>query len=315
MKFKALYIGALVASLFSCGGSQEASTEGGTEVLKGNISIDGSSTVYPISAGIAELFGEEQPEVKVMVGQSGTGGGFTKFAAGETQISDASRPIKEGEAQDCAKNKIKYQQLTVAYDGLAVLVNPKNTWVDKLTVEELKKIWANSPTKAMTWADVRTGWPAEKISLYGPGTASGTYDYFNEEILGKGVAARTDYNASENDNMLVKGIADDKNALGYFGFAYYAENKDKLKLVAIDAGKGAILPSEQTVMDKTYSPLSRPIFIYVSDAAKKQAEVRAFVDFYLVNALEVSKMVGYIQMTADEQKAQVEIFKAFCEEK
>ena len=315
MKFKALYIGALVASLFSCGGSQEASTEGGTEALKGNISIDGSSTVYPISAGIAELFGEEQAGVKVMVGQSGTGGGFTKFAAGETQISDASRPIKDGEAENCAKNNIKYQQLTVAYDGLAVLVNPNNTWVDKLTVEELKKIWENSPTKAMTWADVRTGWPAEKISLYGPGTASGTYDYFNQEILGKDVAARTDYNASENDNMLVKGIADDKNALGYFGFAYYAENKDKLKLVAIDAGKGAILPSEKTVMDKTYSPLSRPIFIYVSDVVKKQPEVKAFVDFYLANTLEVSKMVGYIPMTADEQKAQVEIFKAFCEEK
>lgn len=310
MKFKALYIGALVVSLFSCGGSSE--TKEGSSDLAGTISIDGSSTVYPISAGIAELFGEEQAGVKVMVGQSGTGGGFTKFAAGEIQISDASRPIKDGEAEDCAKNNIKYQQLTVAYDGLAVLVNPKNTWVDNLTIAELKKIWENAPNKAMTWADVRAGWPVEKISLYGPGTASGTYDYFNEEILGKGVAARTDYNASENDNMLVKGIADDKNALGYFGFAYYAENKDKLKLVAIDAGKGAVLPSEKTVMDKTYSPLSRPIFIYVSDVVKTKPEVKAFVDFYLANTLEVSKTVGYIQMTPEELKAQQEIFTTFC---
>jgi phosphate transport system substrate-binding protein len=311
MKFKALYIGALAVSLFSCGGGSEEKKEGSGE-LTGTISIDGSSTVYPISAGIAELFAEEQAGVKVMVGQSGTGGGFTKFAAGEIQISDASRPIKDGEAEDCAKKNIKYQQLTVAYDGLAVMVNPKNTWVENLTVAELKKIWENVPTRAMTWADVRAGWPAEKISLYGPGTASGTYDYFNEEILGKDVAARTDYNASENDNMLVKGIADDKNALGYFGFAYYLENKEKLKLVAIDGGNGAVLPSEKTVMDKTYSPLSRPIFIYVSDVVKTKPEVKAFVDFYLANTLEVSKTVGYIQMTAEELKAQQEIFNTFC---
>lgn len=313
MKIKALFLSALVA-LASCGGgSTETATEGSeaAEKLSGTIKIDGSSTVYPITAGVAEYFAEDFEDVEVLVGVSGTGGGFKKFAVGETDISDASRPIKNKEAKICEENNIKYQKLTVAYDGLAVVINPKNDWVDHLTVEELKKIWINADDNAKTWADVREGWPAEPITLYGPGTASGTFDYFNEAIIGKEASSRTDYNSSENDNVLVKGIADDKNALGYFGLAYYEENKDKLKIVPVDGGTGAIAPSMETVMNKTYAPLSRPIFIYVSDVAVARPEVKKFVEFYQENAVEISKMVGYIPLTAEETAVEIEAFKAF----
>lgn len=314
MKIKAIFFSALVA-LASCGGgSSDSAKEGGegtAEKLSGTIKIDGSSTVYPITAGVAEYFAEDFEDVEVLVGVSGTGGGFKKFAVGETDISDASRPIKEKEAVICEENNIKYQKLTVAYDGLAVVINPKNDWVDHLTVEELKKIWINADDNAKTWADVREGWPEEAITLYGPGTASGTFDYFNEAIIGKEASSRTDYNSSENDNVLVKGIADDKNALGYFGLAYYEENKDKLKIVPVDGGTGAIAPSMETVMNKTYAPLSRPIFIYVSDAAVARPEVKKFVEFYQSNAAEISKMVGYIPLTEEESAAEVEAFKAF----
>lgn len=313
MKIKALFLSALVA-LASCGGgSTETATEGGeaAEKLSGTIKIDGSSTVYPITAGVAEYFAEDFADVEVLVGVSGTGGGFKKFAVGETDISDASRPIKEKEAVICKENNINYQKLTVAYDGLAVVINPKNDWVDHLTVEELKKIWINADDNAKTWADVREGWPEEAITLYGPGTASGTFDYFNEAIIGKEASSRTDYNSSENDNVLVKGIADDKNALGYFGLAYYEENKDKLKIVPVDGGTGAIAPSMETVMNKSYAPLSRPIFIYVSDAVVARPEVKKFVEFYQENAAEISKLVGYIPLTEEESAAEVEAFKAF----
>ena len=315
MKLKSLYLSALVA-LASCGGGNTETTNAdGSEKLSGTIKIDGSSTVYPITAGVAEYFAEEQPEVEVLVGVSGTGGGFQKFSIGETDISDASRPIKESEAEICTQNNIKYQQLTVAYDGLAVVVNPNNTWVNQLTVAELKKIWENTDNKVETWADIRAEWPAEKITLYGPGDASGTFDYFNEAIIGKNASSRTDYNSSENDNVLVKGIADDVNALGYFGLAYYEENKDKLKIVPVDGGNGPVVPSMETVMDKSYHPLSSPIFIYVADQASKRAEVKSFIDFDLANAEEVSKLVGYIPMTEKEQKEQVQIFNDFCTQK
>lgn len=310
MKIKALFLSALVA-LASCGGGSTENTDSTTEKLSGTIKIDGSSTVYPITAGVAEYFAEDFGDVEVLVGVSGTGGGFKKFAVGETDISDASRPIKDKEATICAENNIKYQKLTVAYDGLAVVVNQQNTWVDHLTVEELKKIWINADDNAKTWADVRAGWPAEPITLYGPGTASGTFDYFNEAIIGEDGASRTDYNSSENDNVLVKGIADDKNALGYFGLAYYEENKDKLKIVPVDGGTGAIAPSMETVMNKSYAPLSRPIFIYVSDVAAKRPEVKKFVEFYQEKAAEISKMVGYIPLTEAESAAEKEAFKAF----
>jgi phosphate transport system substrate-binding protein len=317
MKLKALYIGAIIATMFSCGGS-ETPAEGSdstanAEGTESSISIDGSSTVYPITAGIAEMFGEES-EVEVTVGESGTGGGFKKFASGEIAICDASRSIKDGEAADCEKNGIKYQEIKIAYDGLAIVVNKENTFIDKLTVEELKKIWiADKP--AMTWADVRAGWPKEKIVLYGPGDASGTYDYFKEAILGKEVAMRTDFNPNENDNALVKGVADGKFALAYFGLSYYEQNKDKLKIVPIDGGKGAITPTLATVLDKTYSPLSRPLFIYVSNKGVANAGVKSFVDFYLKTVNETSKRVGYIPLPDAELAEQVKIFQAFAEKK
>ena len=315
---KNIYYSLLVGSallIASCGGDNKGKeTVGATDdKLSGKVSIDGSSTVYPITAGIAEYFADEAEGVDVLVGVSGTGGGFKKFCTAETDINDASRPIKDKEIKLAEENGIKYQQLVVAYDGIAVVINKNNDWVDYLTVEELKKIWENSDTKVTKWNEVRAGWPNEVIQLYGPGDASGTFDYFNEAILGDG-SCRTDYNASENDNMLVKGVADDKNALGYFGLSYYEDNADKLKVVPIEAGAGKITPSLETVKDKSYAPLSRPIFIYVSDAAVKRPEVKAFISFYLNKTAEVSKAVGYIPMPEDESKKQIELFSTFCAE-
>lgn len=269
--------------------------------LSGSVAIDGSSTVYPITEAVAEEFGKVQPAVKVTVGISGTGGGFKKFCAGETDISDASRPIKKEEAGAAAKNKVSYIELPVAYDGISVVVNAKNTWCDKLTVAELKKIWEPG-SKIKTWADVRKGFPNKALKLYGPGTDSGTFDYFTEAINGKAKASRADYTASEDDNVLVQGVAGDQYALGYFGFAYYEENKSKLKVIPIDNGKGAIGPSQKTIANGTYAPLSRPLFIYVSSRATKRAEVDGFVQFYLKNASKLAKEVGYIPLPPEANK-------------
>ncbi len=275
--------------------------------LSGTIAIDGSSTVYPITEAVAEEFQKEHRKVQVIVGISGTGGGFKRFTAGETDISNASRPIKDVEAEQAAANGIEYIELKVAFDGLSVMVNPQNTWVDYLTVEELKKIW--EPESTITkWNQIRSEWPKEPIQLYGPGTDSGTFDYFTEAIVGEEDASRADYTASEDDSVLVMGIAGDRNALGYFGYAYYVENTDKLKLVAIDSGNGPVLPSEQTINDGTYSPLSRPIFIYVSKKALDRPEVQEFVRFYLVKAPILVPQVGYValpQADYDEQLKQV----------
>ncbi|NNC95554.1 MAG: PstS family phosphate ABC transporter substrate-binding protein, partial [Chitinophagales bacterium] len=226
------------------------------EQLTGEVKIDGSSTVYPVSEAIAEEFRNEQPRVKVTIGVSGTGGGFKKFARGETDISDASRPIKDKEKTACAENGITYVELSVAYDGLAVLINPENDWVDHFTVEELKMLWEpDAQGKVMKWNQIRTEWPDEEVHLFGPGIASGTYDYFTEAIVGESGASRGDFTASEDDNVLVQGISGDKYGLGFFGIAYYEENKDKLKLVAVDGGNGPVKPSLETVKDGTYAPL------------------------------------------------------------
>lgn len=281
-------------------------------VLKGNIRIDGSSTVYPITEAIAEEFRAVHPKVKVTVGVSGTGGGFKKFSRGELDITNASRSIKGKEIKACKKNNIKYLSLDVAYDGLAVLVNPKNDWVDYITIEELRKLWhPDAQGKIMRWSQIRDGWPDEEIHLYGPGTASGTYDYFAEAVCGKGVGTRGDFTASEDDNVLVKGISGDKYGLGFFGLAYYNENKDKLKLVGVDGGKGVIKPTIETVSDGSYSPLSRPIFIYVSDKAAKRPEVQSFINFYLDNGAELSKEAGYIPLLKSEYDTQKEKFLNF----
>jgi phosphate transport system substrate-binding protein len=265
------------------------------EQLRGTVSLDGSSTVFPISEAVAEEFLAVQPRVRVTVGVSGTGGGFKKFLAGEIDINDASRPIKMKEVDKANEMGIGYIELPVAYDGLSVVVNKKNTWVDHLTVAELSKIWQPGST-VTNWSDVRAGWPEMKIRLYGPGTDSGTFDYFTETINGKSGASRPDYTANEDDNALVQGISGDEGSLGYFGYAYYAANQDKLKLVPIDGGKGPISPTQTTINNGTYAPLSRPIFIYVRPDALDRKEVRAFVDFYIDSAAMLASEVGYIPL-------------------
>jgi len=306
---KLLYFPILVFLIFSCGPKSSDTTENN---LKGEIKIDGSSTVYPITEAIAEEFRVIYPDVRVSVGVSGTGGGFKKFARNETDINDASRPIKEGEQATCKENNIEFIELTVAIDGLAVLVNKQNDWVDHLTVEELKKIWEPAAQgQIMKWSQIRNGWPDEPFNLYGPGVASGTYDYFTEAIVGESGASRGDYTASEDDNVLVQGIAGDKNALGFFGLAYFEENQDKLKLVGVDNGAGPVLPSNETVKDGSYAPLSRPVFVYVNSEAAKRPEVVKFINFYLEKSSSLVPDVGYIALPADEYKKGIASFSSF----
>lgn len=283
-----------------------------SEKLSGEIKIDGSSTVYPITEAVAEEFRAIQPDVRVTVGVSGTGGGFKKFSRGETAISDASRPIKQKEITACEENNIKYVELSVAYDGLAVLINPQNDWVEHFTVEELKRLWEPDAQGTITkWSQIREGWPDEEIHLFGPGTASGTYDYFSEAICGKKVGTRGDFTASEDDNVLVQGIAGDKYSVGFFGLAYYEENKEILKLVGVDNGNGPVTPTLESVSNGSYAPLSRPIFIYVNDKAAAKEEVRQFVNFYLEKTAELATEVGYIPLPKSESDKQVQAFTDF----
>ncbi len=281
----------------------------GTQKLSGSVKIDGSSTVFPISEAMAEEFQKANKDVRVTVGISGTGGGFKKFVVGETDISDASRPITESEREAAAKNKIEYIELPIAYDGLSIVVNPKNTFVTTMTVAELKMIWEPG-SKVKMWSDVRPAWPKEKINLYGPGADSGTFDYFTEAIVGKAKAIRPDFTASEDDNTLVQGVSGDKNAMGYFGYSYYVENKDRLKNVGVDGGKGAVFPSEETIRTGTYAPLSRPLFIYVNKGSLSKTEVSAFVDFYLHQAETMVPQVKYVPLTKAVYTAAQERFKA-----
>jgi phosphate transport system substrate-binding protein len=241
---------------------------------------------------VAEEFQKLNRNVKVTVGISGTGGGFKKFTVGETDISDASRPIKDSEKAAALKNGVEYLELRVAFDGLSVLVNPANNWVDCLTTAELKKIWEPG-SQINNWNQVRPNFPNQQLRLYGPGTDSGTFDYFTEVINGKEDASRGDYTASEDDNVLVLGVVADKGALGYFGYAYYVENQKRLKLVAIDSGKGCVAPSDKSIIDGTYSPLSRPIFIYVNKKSLQRPEVLEFARFYMTQAPKLVPQVGY----------------------
>ncbi len=271
------------------------------------IKIDGSSTVYPITEAVAEEFQKaKRGEVRVTVGISGTGGGFKKFCRGETDISDASRPILKKEIDVCKEQGIEYIELPVAYDGLAVMVNPKNTWVNSLTVADLKKMWEPAAQGTLTkWNQVKPEWPDTPLKLFGPGADSGTFDYFTEAIVGKAKSSRGDFTASEDDNVLVQGISGDKNALGYFGLAYYEENKEKLKVVPIinPATTKAITPSLDTVKDGSYSPLSRPLFIYINKkAAAEKPEVKEFVEYYLKNADMLTKQVKYVPLPASAYK-------------
>lgn len=272
---------------------------------KGRISIDGSSTVYPITEAVAEEYRNRHPDIRVTVGVSGTGGGFKKFARGETDISNASRPIKASEIKACAQNKIGFIEIPVAYDGLAVVISPSNEFVDYLTVEELKKMWEPAAQKKiLSWKQIRANFPDVPLRLYGAGTSSGTYDYFTEAIVGEAKSSRGDYTASEDDNVLVQGVSTDKGALGFFGLAYYVENKNKLKLVAIDAqtGKGPIHPSDSTVRTGTYAPLSRPEFIYVKLQSANSPVIQEFVSFYLENAPTLVKEVGYVPLPDEVYK-------------
>jgi len=288
-----------LALLVACGGGSKTET---TSSLSGSIQIDGSSTVYPITEAIAEEFQIENTNVKVTAGESGTGGGMKKFARKEIDVADASRPISAKEDSMCKAAGLEYYEIPVAYDGLAVVVNPQNTWLTSMTVAELKMLWSpDAQGKIMKWNQIRKEWPNEEIHLYGAGTASGTFDYFTEAIIGTAKSCRGDYTGSEDDNVLVQGISTDKLALGFFGIHYYNENKDKLKIIAIDDendanGKGAIVPSLETVKNSTYQPLSRPLFIYVSKESAARPEVDSFVKYYLDNAAELVPETGYITL-------------------
>lgn len=274
------------------------------------IKIDGSSTVYPITEAVAEEFQKDKKgAIKVTVGISGTGGGFKKFCRGEIDISDASRPITKKEMDACKEAGIQYVELPVAYDAMTVVINPKNDWIKSLTIADLKKIWEPAAQgTVMTWKQVRPEWPDTPIKLYGPGADSGTFDYFTEAVVGKAKSSRGDFTASEDDNVLVQGVSRDKGALGYFGFAYYIENKNKLTAVGVDNGKGAISPSIQTVENGTYAPLSRPIFIYVSSKAMEKPEIKEFVTFYLKQAQTLVKEVKYVPLPAQAYTLALEHF-------
>ena len=298
----------LALLLTGCGGGGSSPGTGDEETLSGTIRIDGSSTVYPISQAVAEEFMYEYPGVNVTVGFSGTGGGFKKSTAGEIDISNASRPIKEEELAMAEQNGIEFIELQVAIDGLSVVVNPANDFVDYLTVEELKKIWEPNST-VRYWSDVRPEWPQEEIKLYGPGPDSGTFDYFTEAVVGESGASRADYTASEDDNVLVTGVAGDKYSLGYFGYAYYKANKDKIKAVPIDGGNGPVEPTVENINQGAYTPLSRPLYIYVNkEYYDTRPELQTFVQYYMDIVNDIAQEVGFVPLPEDvlaEQKAKL----------
>ena len=284
--------------LAACSSSEEESpTQPLDSDIRGSIEIDGSSTVFPISEAVAEEFNKVYPNVRVNVGVSGTGGGFKRFTAGDTDISDASRPIRESEREAAASNGIEYYELRVGTDGLSVMVSTQNDFVDCLTVEELNTIWAPG-SEVNNWNQVRSGFPDRPLRLYGPDTDSGTFDFFTEEINGEAQSSRSDYTASADDNVLVQGIGGDRNALGYFGYAYYAENTDKLKLVEVDDGSGCVTPTPDTILSGEYQPLTRPLFIYVNRESLARSEVREFVEFYMERGEELTREVGYVPVAA-----------------
>jgi phosphate transport system substrate-binding protein len=295
---------AMVAAVFAialvgvaCGGDEPSNgaSDGGTAALSGDIRIDGSSTVGPLTEAAAEFFQEENPDVRVTVGISGTGGGFEKFCAGETDISDASRTIEPDEEEACASSGVEWAQVQVALDGIAVVINPENDWADNLTVDQLKMIW-NEGSKIDNWNQVDPSFPDVPLELFGPGTDSGTFDYFTDAINGEEGVSRTDYLATEDDNVAVQGVAGSKGGMAYFGLSYYEQNTDTLKVVAVDG----VTPSRETVQSGEYTPLSRPLFIYPSKAALERPEVAAFVEFYLDNADRIAEQTLFVPMTAEQ---------------
>lgn len=278
-----------------------ASAAAGGKALGGTITADGSSTVGPYTTAAAEGFQKKNRGVRVTVGISGTGGGFERFCRNEIDLSDASRPMKNSEAIKCRDAGVEWVAFTVANDGISVVVNKQNTWVDCLTVAELKAIWQTG-SKLTSWKDVRAGFPDEPLKLFGPGTDSGTFDFFTEVINGKSRNSRSDYLATENDNIIVQGVAGETGGLGYFGFSYYEENADKLKLVKVDGGKGCTAPSVNAVQKGQYKPLARPLFIYAKRLSFKRPEVAAFVGYIFNNERAIAKQAGFISLTDRQLK-------------
>ncbi|OSY36614.1 MULTISPECIES: PstS family phosphate ABC transporter substrate-binding protein [Pseudonocardia] len=296
----ALVAVAASVTLVACGGGAQQQDGPGGEQVSGPVLIDGSSTVEPLSSAAAELYQGENPEVNVTVGTSGTGGGFQKFCNGETDISNASRPISDTERQQCEANGIAFQELQVANDALTVVVNPANTWANCLSVEQLRAMWAPD-SQVKNWNQVDPSFPAEPLQLFGAGADSGTFDYFTDEIVGEEGASRTDYSPSENDNVTVQGVTGSPGALGYFGFSYFEENQQQLKALQVDGGNGCVAPSAQTVQDASYTPLGRPLFIYASDAGLAKPQVVSFLEFYLQRNDEIVQAAQFVPMT-DQQK-------------
>jgi phosphate transport system substrate-binding protein len=295
-------VAAVLLTLAACGRGSEQGSAGAGSAGSALVRMDGSSTVFPIAEAVAEEFQRDRANVRVTVGISGTGGGFQKFCRGEVDISNASRPIKPTEIEQCGKNGIEFIEIPVAYDGLVVAVHPNNTWAEQMTVAELKTIWApDAQGKITRWNQVRTSWPDRELHLFGPGVDSGTYDYFTEAVVGKEGASRGDFTSSEDDNVLVQGIASDESALGFFGIAYYEQNRSRLKAVAIDDGKddngkGPITATVQTVKDGTYQPLSRPLFLYVARRSADRPEVAQMIEYALTEGPELVAEVGYVPL-------------------
>jgi phosphate transport system substrate-binding protein len=296
--FSLIAVGCAKNSETKDGSTDSSSTGEQTEKLSGTVKIDGSSTVLPISEAVAEEFMKENSDVNVTVGSSGTGGGFKKFVVGETDINDASRAIKDTEIADAQKNGIEYIEIPVAYDGISIIINKDNTWAKTITTAELKKIWEPG-SKIKTWKEVRADWPDTALKLYGPSSVHGTFDYFTEAINGEEKAIRTDYNVSDDYNVVVQGVAGDKGGLGFLGYAYYKQNEDKLMVLGVDDGSGPVKPNETTIKDGSYKPLARSIFIYPSKKALERPEVKAFVKFYLTDGPSLIPDVGYVPLGDD----------------
>lgn len=293
-----LLVVTLTGVFIGCGKKESSSS------LTGEIKIDGSSTVAPITEGMAEEFNKIHRDVKIPIGISGTGGGFKRFVTKETDINDASRAIKDKEKLEAEKNGVSYTDFKIAFDGITLAVNKDNTWVDTLTVDEIKNIWSPD-SKVKTWKDIRNEWPAEEIKFYSPGTDSGTFDYFTEEINKKSGAIRQDITPNADPNTLVQGVAGNKNAMGFFGYSYYEENKDKLKAVKIDNGKGGIEPSFETIKDGSYAPLSRPLFLYVNNESLKREEVKEFLKFYLSEGKSIISEIGYVELPDEDYNVEL----------
>jgi phosphate transport system substrate-binding protein len=295
--------GALVLAAGLAAAAWTSSGLAGLDALRGRITADGSSTVGPFTTAAAEMFQRKHRNVQITVGISGTGGGFERFCRGETDLSNASRPIRSTEHAQCLENDIRWLAMTVANDGIAIVVNRDNTWATCLTVAELRRIW-DSGSSVDNWRDVRPGFPNVPLKLFGPGTDSGTFDFFTEVINGRARRSRTDYLASENDNVLVSGVAGERGGMGYFGLSYYVENRDRLKLLRVDGGRGCVAPSVATVQGGSYRPLSRPLFIYAKRASFRRAEVRAFLGFVLNNQRAIATRARYVPLTARQARSQ-----------